>query len=483
MATKKTELAEVATFLTQRDIPVISEESLLLENSLRVRCLVAFIQFLTDTENEIIRSNFLLSLYHVFPTWDVTQFQEKNLPLKSPKFLEALSQQGFDFTFVQQPMLTFYDWMEAASRVLVPAGESDSYVHYFLDAVLQFIQGREDSPQEFLNHWEQVRSKKSVKLPDGFNAVRLMTIHKSKGLQFNVVMIPFAYWGTKSDGIWVPLEHKTFSSFYINSLTDYEYFPDGIREIAENEEQLALLDSVNVLYVATTRAVEQLYISSQKLKKNSDSKNELLKNLNNFVDEYGKGDRYIFGDPKRVISKDKSTNDEMLTETIEFISSDWTNKIRVSQNHVLLWDNERQQSISFGNKMHYVLENLSSPDQLENVLENLLLQGYLNKNESNEIKHKLQNLFEQPDLVDIFSSDETLNERDFISRQGETFRPDKLTKVGEEWILIDYKTGSEEKSHQQQIKNYSILLNELGYSISKMLLIYFGDEVKVKEVK
>ena len=356
--------------------------------------------------------------------------------------------------------------------------EADAYITFFMDEVLKFQIKKDASPQAFLNFWEQKGRKLSIVIPEGQKAIQLMTIHLSKGLQFPVVFLPFNTFSAKNDGIWMPTNHEKVSEVFTGNFKNKDFLPTPIQELMEEEEIQSEIDDLNLLYVATTRAIEQLFIIT-KLK---DSKT-VASYFNNFANKFESFEDNIlsFG------SLERKSEFKVKVETnqiaVPFISSDWTKKVKISNEHALLWNQSRAESIEYGNKMHAVLEKINSIDDTESILENFEIQGFIDHQDKFKLSESLSELYEHPVLTHIFNAKESYNERDFIAKDGSLFRPDRLVKMNNQWFLLDYKTGDPHSKYEKQLNDYAQNLNDLGMPIAKKYLIYLNNENLVIEVE
>ena len=154
-------------------------------------------------------------------------------------------------------------------------GAGGAYIQYFLDIVLERDIRNQAGISDFLNYWDKNAEKFSIPSPEGTNAVRIMTIHKSKGLEFPVVIFPFAeedYTRKPKDKLWLSNEEEAVElpKILIDNTSSVEGFGEAAKAVYDSKKQEELLDNINVLYVALTRAEEQLYVISQQLKPKKD---------------------------------------------------------------------------------------------------------------------------------------------------------------------------------------------------------------------
>lgn len=391
---------------------------------------------------------------------------------------------GVDLLVAFEPFNSLYDQISAALRAFGFAQNANAYVTFFMDEILKFQYQLDPTPQKFLEFWEQKGKKLSIAVPEGQNAIQLMTIHKSKGLQFPVVFLPYVTWSPKPSGIWIPLDDHQVKQFYVDNFDQAEFLPEEIQTLMELETIQSEMDSLNELYVATTRAVEQLYITTELL---SGAGKPVASYLNDLVQLVNPDNPELstFGEMKSIHSDENVENLKSLAENqiiVPFISSDWNKKVAISNEHILLWNESRAKAMDYGKKMHAVLEKLDGILAADDVIQRFVSQGLLTMDEGVAIKKELMNLFEHPKLKNAFSANDFLNERDFISSRNQVFRPDRLAQVDGKWILLDYKTGIPKSSHEDQINFYASELKALGIDIEEKYLVYLGTENQVIEV-
>jgi len=159
-----------------------------------------------------------------------------------------------------------YEAVENIVHVFLKDKTTISYVQYFLDLVLERNVKYQTSIADFLEYWKKTGFKQSIPSPEGEKAIRIMTIHKSKGLEFPVVIYPFADDSLKprSNNIWIPMDDESVDmpQALVKNTKVLEKYNDATNEIYQTKSQEEILDTINVLYVALTRAEEQLHIIS-----------------------------------------------------------------------------------------------------------------------------------------------------------------------------------------------------------------------------
>lgn len=160
------------------------------------------------------------------------------------------------------------------SKFIHPKNKS-AYIQYFLDIVIERDIRNQSGISDFLNYWDKNSQKFSIPSPEGKNAVRIMTVHKSKGLEFPVVILPFAdedYNKKPKDKLWLIAEEDTFGlpKVLIDNSSAVAGYGEDAKLVYEHKKQEDLLDNINVLYVALTRAEEQIYVISRMVETNKE---------------------------------------------------------------------------------------------------------------------------------------------------------------------------------------------------------------------
>lgn len=472
----------IAEFLSQENIQVISAESLLVANSSEIQLIELFFKTISNEEDLVSRAQFLIELNESgrIKNEDITSEIQPLLNQDLIQLKDYLSKYQIDINFIFEPSLSLYDFTEKTILNLGLGKNGSAYVQYFLDFVLEYSIQNEYNLQRFLEHWEEKKLKLSISMPEGINAINLMTIHKSKGLEFPVVILPFVDWGERMQPpkFWVPLkdEELPFEEFIVDAFGNLENVSPEIAQIIENERNEFELDNLNMLYVATTRAVEQLYVITQKLKPNSNNKG-ISQYFNNYVS--GSENEIILEGEKKRISI--PVNKKNATDIIPFISESWNEKIRISKESSKRW--QKRKSIVYGELIHDFMKFIYTEKDIEPTLQNIINSGLIQKNESREIKKLIMEIVNHNQLKSYFSEDyQSINERDFIGESGEIYRPDRVSVKNNNCTIIDYKTGNESSAHKSQIETYAKNFMKSGYEVKNKFLVYIGEEIIVREV-
>ncbi|RLD76684.1 MAG: DNA helicase UvrD, partial [Bacteroidetes bacterium] len=270
-----------------------------------------------------------------------------------------------------------------------------------------------------------------------------------------------------------------------SSSSQIEYTGGHGKEIFKNQTEELELDNFNLLYVALTRAKEQLFIISE-LKK---AKDKLKLYSHFFIDFLKENDLWVedksvyeFGNKKRLSVKDE----DMINVGVqkEFISTPWQDhQIHIVASSVLLWDPERGEAIAFGNLIHEMMANIISKKDIDKTIIRFANKGLISVKDQGEIKNTISKIVNHKDLSSYFIEDKVvMNEREILTGDNQILIPDRLVFDENMVTIMDYKTGKQEQKHVQQIDNYALVLQNMDFEINEKLLVYIGKEIKIKKV-
>ena len=265
---KKDHGVAVANYLSENGIAIVSSETLLLSSSSKVNFIINFLQTIQHPQDKEALLDCLYFLHsHLKIQQEKHQFISDFIRLEQQQLFSELNSYGLFFELSKFHQKPFYEKVEEIIRSFQLIHASDAYVQFFLDVVLE-QQRKGTSIQEFLDFWEDKKEKLSIVAPDAKQAVRVMTIHKSKGLEFPVVIFPYDLniYKQINPKAWLDELPEIFHGFP-ELLVDYSkslsYINDKGLHIFNTRREAQELDNFNLLYVALTRSVEQLYIITE----------------------------------------------------------------------------------------------------------------------------------------------------------------------------------------------------------------------------
>ena len=491
---KRKESMAVANYLSEHGIPVISAESLLLSRSAEVGVLNHVLQFCLEPNNKTLKFEILdYVLRNLDGIENEFQFLKHALELNGQEFFAALRIFGIDINLDYINAVSVYEAVEYLIRNFRMVKDSDAYLQFYLDFVFETSHSEGFGILTFLEVWERKKNDLSIVVPQGENAVQIMTIHKAKGLEFPIVIFPFANSPVKDTGrenLWINLPDYLKSEISVAYLRASEKMKNWDGDVPALYEELCCnsqLDALNVLYVALTRPVQQLYVVSKYEvdKKGNENENKISGLLISYLKHIQKWDEsreHEFGNFHELPEVEHDTTDSVQQET--FFSSPTQGKgISIITRSGTLWNSYQQHAIEKGQLVHDLFARINDVGDVSTVLDEAREEGIFKEQDEEAVKNVIFEVVNHPELKDFYSEDcVNFNERDMISGKGEILRPDRINFEGKKAFLIDYKTGAESKKHHDQLNAYAQVLSAMKFSVEKKLLVYINERVSISVV-
>lgn len=484
----------LGSYLMEQGIDVVSSETLLIQNSKEVQLLVAAMQLHIQPSNDEVKVLFLDLLHgHLQLEIEKHDFFTTFLNDKESSFSEKLNFFGIDFKIDQLQSISLYEGFEYMIRQFDIASKADAYLFSFMDLVFDYEQQAQVSKFAFLEHWEYKKEKASIAISDAADAVRLLTVHQAKGLEFPVVIFPYADIDLYTDRyakLWVPMEDDNFSEVQLDYKKDMAQYGLADAAIYEAYRSTLQLDNYNLLYVTLTRAVSQLYIYSEYP---SEVKEEGPKNTNQLfatflqhTGDWSPDNRvYEFGvfESKRQEETAKPFPSEAIK--LPFIStSPESHQLTVTSKDAALWDTEVGAAIDIGNLLHDTMAQISSAAEAYDVIERWTQRSIVSEEQISYLKNTVSQIITHPQLAPLFDAfADVKNEIDIITDYGAILRPDRLNFYDHKVVITDYKTGAPNIEHKDQIEVYAKAMEAMGFTVEKKLLVYISSsEILVNNV-
>lgn len=486
---KKKEGAVIAKYLTEKGVDIVSSETLLIKNNSKVNFIISLIKMLSDEQNEEAKFEVLNFLHeHLKISTDKHQFINGLIHNDSSFIFKELEARQVFYDSKKFDEYSIYEKVEDIIRSFGLTKNSDAFLQFFMDFVFDYTQRKSQKNISFLAYWEDKKDKLNIVSSDEIRAVRIMTIHKSKGLEFPVVIFPYNLdlYYEREPKAWYkdlsPEAYNDFDSILVDATSGIKKTGEhGIKIFSERRREKEL-DSFNLLYVCLTRAVEQLYVISEV----DNSKNAIGSSAQLFMDflknighwQEGTLD-YEFGNKAR--SATRSLQNKQASIQGEFISSPWQDhQIHIVANSELLWDTERIEAIDYGNLIHEILAEIKTEDDVEKALGLFASRGNLTHTELDHIRKLVLKIVGHPSLEAYFKPGPLIiNEREILNESGQILIPDRLIIEDQRVTIIDYKTGKPSTNHQLQIDNYALVLQKMNFEVQKKILVYIDEHITV----
>lgn len=476
---------------------VLSDESMFLTKSASVKALIAGLKHLQDPD-DLIQFKTMWYFKAIIDGHDV------NHQLFAVNDIPSFLQDDIKLFKSQQEYLLQLPLMELVEELIMllslqKSGLELAYLGAFKDAVYDYVAKNRADLSGFLKWWEEQSTKRTVKIPEGHDAMRILTIHKSKGLQFKVVLMPFLNWdifdSRKTNVVWAPFQMKQLQDPIIVPLSLNGLLAQSdFSEVYTEEAVMAYLDSLNMVYVALTRAEEVFWAMSSWDKKGENvnklevhfqqifktSNNSFWKSLasgsfeeNDFCFELGHWpDMQLAKGPELVIPK------------LRWNYQQWHHLLKVKKYAVDFSQEgiDQRKRRDFGLLIHEILEKSKDYHEMMSYLESFMFEGRISAEEQEQIANQLNGLFENALFKSWFESGAVyLPEQGILLPGGKQKRPDRVILEGEKAIVVDFKTGEKLPNYEKQVKEYVELVSGLTsmHTVGYLCYLESGEIVKV----
>lgn len=499
---KNPEALQAAHALIDSKLRVVSNESLMLTNSPKVRLLVNVFRFISDPGNEIAKAEILFNYLVYLKQTDTdlnlifTDKQNSNNLFNHYMPPEFWDKEKLN-TNINLSAKSIYALTEELIGLFGLGELPDAYLLRFLDVIKKYSDENNSDVYGFVSWWDEHQAENTIIVPEEEDAVRVMTIHKAKGLQAPIVYIPFANWEFKinnSSYMWVSSGKTPFNyspAYYVNATSALKntYFAEDYIE----EEALTYLDNLNLLYVAFTRAEDKLFIGIPRKGTNTFNAGKLILDTLNSSEELsakfdGQINNYEDGEADYVPKKFNNSTVNLSYQLKKLISGKIADKIIVKPEY----ENYEPEKLAAVKKqknrgviLHKALSFMKDFSELEidNAVKMLILLGLISSDQNIEWKKEISDILKSEDVKKWFNPvNKVMNERDILLQNGKIYRPDKVVIYDNTTVIIDFKSGIKLKEHEDQIKFYGSILSDMGFKNIELYL-YYITENKIINVK
>ncbi|MDN0053306.1 UvrD-helicase domain-containing protein [Bacteroides caecigallinarum] len=492
---------------------VVSDEAFRLDASLAVCMLIDGLRYISEPTDRIACARLAVAYQKEILKKDV----DYNTVLLNS--VEDYLPAEFRLMLPEMSLMPLYELLEKLFVIfrMDMIEEQDAYLCAFYDAVTEYMQNNSSELTSFLTYWNDTLYAKTI--PSGeISGIRILSIHKSKGLEYHTVLLPFCDWKMENETfnhmLWCrineadadkePFCELDLTPVNYSSAMAESYFSDSYRE-----ERLQLwVDNLNLLYVAFTRACKNLIVWCKDEQKDTvsrllresidcmkeikmtcnmpelDEEDEENKEENDEPIVYEYGEICISGEKKKSDSTNRlvaipdavNVKIESLETEIDFKQSNRSaDFIRGDEDEE---ENLRSQYIRQGQLLHTLFASIDTKEDLTAAIERLLFEGVIESAEkAQEIYEIAERALNLDEVKDWYSGEWTLyNECSIIynDEQGkmQTRRPDRVMMKGNEVVVVDFKFGKKKPEYSTQVREYMSLLSEMGYTDIKGYIWY-----------
>jgi ATP-dependent exoDNAse (exonuclease V) beta subunit len=498
------------------DVKIVSDEAFRLDSSVSVNIIVNAMLWLTHPDN-ILAKAYIAKAYQTYVL--EKSEQETNKLLATAEGIDsalpcALIDKRDDL--LTMPIFELAEQIYTLFNIDNIKGE-DAYLYAFYDALTDFIANNTADIDSFVEEWNDSIAEKTIQA-SAIDGIRIITIHQSKGLEFEHVVIPFCDWTLeKGNTIWCTPQVEPYNELPLIPVDfSASQMKGTIYEFDYNEEHLQnCVDNLNLLYVAFTRAASSLFVIAQR--GTPSSRSYIVEQAITDIKLEGSsldGDPsdkkaellFSYGELEIVETKAKKKSDNTFTPEVENMNVDmatFSNKVEFKQSNKSrdfvtdddenTDDDDRKQLsyIKTGKILHYLFSTINTTDDIDTSLAQLEMDGLIEESGTNikRLRDMLHKRFSNRQVADWFSSRWTLfNECTILDYDAATdivreHRPDRVMKDEKtgEIVIVDFKFGSPRPEYVEQVNRYKALTQNMGYTNVKGYL-WFVYSNRIEEV-
>lgn len=477
---RNAEAAQVADFLLKAGYEVVSNEALLIASAPCVRLLTAMMRFFVEPANKVNRM-LVESIYkeqrgapaavsaddETAKAWLARLFGDKTDDINNLKNKPLFQ--------LVEAMIQYFGLTEREGNKV--------FLQAFQDEIFSYASNHEADINGFLEYWDEVSGQRCLSASETQDAIRIMTVHKSKGLEFEAVIIPFCEW--EFDGkqntkniLWCQpgAEQQPFAQMPVIPICYKKELAKTIfADTFADERMYNCIDTLNTAYVAFTRAKNSLYIIAPQMKSGKNG----VKSIANLLEQRFCAEPPVDDladvtqttesedvitvrigqcDPLETAEQTMETAVEPLPLTYDTVSAENRLKLRYTP------DDEGSER-RYGLLMHGILGRMASADDLDKTLRQCVIDGEITADESAQIRETVLKLLSKQQAREWFSGKyDVRNEAEIIASSGKLYRPDRVMTDGRSVVVVDYKFGTQKQSrYNAQVSNYMRLIEKMGY--------------------
>jgi ATP-dependent exoDNAse (exonuclease V) beta subunit len=532
----KSEARQIADlFLGQKNLPenanynfdILSGESLFIINSEVIGFITAMLTSFLNPDDQVVKAEVNYLYYSkIFPQLKTLgkvpslresiyepsvyhQFEEINQPVND--LIDFVSGKEFREMITGKPIPEIvYRLCEKFNLFSLP--DELAYLQAFIDQISVFERNQASELTSFLNWWADNGERFTIPVSGSIDAITILTIHKSKGLEFEHVFVPFFNWSVNPHSsyenaplLWckplvepfdelalVPVRYKNAVA---ESIFYREYFTEKFN---------SYIDNLNLMYVVLTRAKAAVWVWAGFQEGKLNSVGDLLKqavetqknrglcglkveesvwfsdalNVDEQLFEWGEVS-ILDQEPK----KNGAVNDVRLTE-FEFVDFRKFLKIKKKGEDFFTIDDKKQSGINKGKIIHEILSLVETTDDLNKAVKKVELEGKLSAGSAEAIKAELLEMLGDPEVKPWFDGTfRIITERNILTGANGLKRPDRIMIGKDSVVVVDYKSGELElDKYNYQIRSYIRELRNCGFKNVSGYIWYTRNNKRVEVV-
>lgn len=457
---------------------VVSDDSLTVQSDDYVKLSIAYLNWYIAQESDLEAKRFIEVYFTCFEENEQLTFSNLFIKKETIKGVKEIFDSSKFISFYFDSSTEFfprfenlYSLIQSFYRLIGIDEINNPYIHHFVDLLYQFDLNIGSDIAGFLREYEMKSKSSSIQIPENKDSIKIMTGHKSKGLEFPVVILPNMNFSLESKRTKLLIEQNDHF-FYVPISKNSKI--KNVKNASIYELEQVFLDKLNLCYVMTTRPVDRMYIGNYFVEETNFGGvfDETIKSISldlgfEFVD-----DKFMIG-KKELISKE---SDDIINlkhfQPIGLNDRLWFPKISLTKeiNHQEFALSEAQR---YGNQLHLLLSLINEKAEIESVINRFSNESLIEREFETRLSEDLYAIFEIKLYTDLLhNADNIFSERKIIASNFETKIPDKIIYKKDEIIVIDFKSGIPNQKHYKQVNDYVSLLFQMENKPVKGFVFY-----------
>ena len=475
---KNDQCSQISTFLIENNIDVRSDEISTFSSIEEVRILVRFLGLKVDPKNKEHIKEILKYYTHVNNLCDKYDFIQNNLDDETELIFSNILDLDFKIFYGSSD----YESIVYLINNLKLFDKNLLHIQFLLDEILNYELSSSYRKESFYSHWNKKKDKIKATFINNSNSVNVLTIHKAKGMEFSLVILPYFDFSLKKSNFktWIQYQSsKITTPIFVDYKNSLKYFDNKSKAVFQEKNNEMILDSLNLIYVALSRAISQNHIITNTPKgENYSSVADICHSYSNqktYTTTNTNASLYNFkwGNSNKQKSKGQYLSEKSIKTLSKVIAHDF-NAVRKNLNR-------SKKTSHFGSVFHDVIAKTESKKQIEIVVNDFFNRGLFSKNDKNKMIKMVKSVFNNKKLSHFYvNSDNIYREREIYLSDGKVIKPDRMIfHENKEVSILDYKTGKPKISDNNQIINYISELEKNSYRVREAFLIYLGNKISI----
>lgn len=510
---RKKEATAIANALKQEGFPLISDDALSLSYSRAIHFVISFMKVLHSSDHRLARYEAAYLFHHVVRQENPGAGEYESIRNLSSSygldtFLDYFSKWGIELTAFRMRQLSVFELSEQLMQSFgLFDGADKEYLFRFLDVVLEFGTRRTNHLGDFLAYWETARKKLSITIPSDTDAIRITTIHRSKGLEYPVVIVPYANWkytpSASLDRLWVDLDDVDYDELNLpakyGELTKSKKLRSSMVSVVKelentliadqylNERTRKLVETLNLLYVAFTRPIQRLYILAKKERnwQSSSSIGSWLHDYLNQPDSFPAWNdeqaQYILSEGTGDLRHAHVRTDSKPFVIDQILSNDRSNTLRLRRMADRIFNIETfELKHDRLQKIRYLLTRLQNISDLPKTIEKLIAEGIFTKTESESISNQITDLFKNDAMKMLYNDHNALQiNKELLIPGGKLLHIDRVVHLpNDEYVFMTFVGGNGNEENRRHLRKLVSVYQNAGKAAKGILVTLENDMVE-----